>query len=136
MAKQNGLGWTALNVDDAAGTARDLRNDVTNLDWSMPRGVQDWTGIDKSAIERGLLLADFSGTFNGAFNPTATTSAHAVLKTVSSTSVNRTIGITIAAQSLNNECLITDYALTRAASGEFTWQAPFSLADGTVPTWS
>lgn len=136
MAKQNGLGWTTLNVDDSGGTARDLRNDVTNLDWSMPRGVQDVTGIDKSAIERILLLADFSGNMAGPFNPTATTSSHAVLKTVSSTSVNRTIGIVIAAQTLNNECLITDYAQTRAASGEFTWQAPFSLADGAVPTWS
>jgi hypothetical protein len=136
MAKQNGLGWTTFSVDDSAGTARDIRNDTTNLDWSMPRGVQDITGIDKSAIERLLLLADFSGTANGVFNPTATTSSHAVLKTVSSTSVNRTIAITIASQTLNNECLISDYALTRAQSGEFTWSAPFSLADGTVPTWS
>lgn len=136
MAKQNGLGWTTLNIDDSGGTARDLRNDVTNLDWSMPRGVQDVTGIDKAAIERILLLADFSGNINGPFNPTATTSSHAVLKTVSSTSGNRTIGIVIAAQTLNNECVITDYAMTRAASGEFTWQAPFSLSDGTVPTWS
>jgi hypothetical protein len=136
MAKTTGLGWTTFSVDDSAGTARDIRNDTTNLDWSMPRGVQDITGIDKSAIERQLLLADFSGTANGVFNPAATTSSHAVLKTVPSTSVNRTIGIVIAAQTLNNECLITDYALTRAQSGEFTWSAPFSLADGTVPTWS
>lgn len=136
MAKQNGLGWTTLSVDDSGGTARDIRNDVTNLDWSMPRGVQDVTGIDKSAIERILLLADFSGNMNGPFDPAAAPSSHAVLKTVSSTSVNRTISIVIAAQTLNNECLITDYALTRAASGEFTWQAPFSLSDGTVPTWS
>lgn len=122
-------------MDDSSGTARDIRNDLTNLDWSMPRGVQDVTGIDKSAIERLLLLADFSGTMNGVFDP-GSNLAHAVLKTVSSTSVNRTIGIVISAQTLNNECLITDYALTRAASGEFTFSAPFSLADGAVPTWS
>lgn len=135
MAKQNGLGWTTLNVDDAGGTARDIRTDCTNLDWSMPRGVQDITGIDKSAIERLLLLADFSGNVNGVFDP-GSNLAHATLKTVSSASVARTIGIVISAQTLNNECLITDYQLTRAASGEFTWQAPFSLQDGTVPTWS
>lgn len=133
--KETGLGWTTLNVDDSAGTARDLRNDCTNLDWSMPRGVQDVTGIDKSAIERLLLLADFSGTMNGVFNDGSNLS-HSVLKTVGSTSVNRTIGIVISGQTLNNECLITDYALTRAASGEFTWSAPFSLADGTAPQWS
>ncbi|MGY5048305.1 hypothetical protein ACWDE0_22135 [Streptomyces sp. 900105755] len=135
MSKQNGLGWTTLNVDDAAGTARDIRTDVTNLNWTMPRGVQDITGIDKSAIERLLLLADFSGDMNGVFDP-GSNLAHAVLKTVSSTSVARTVGIVISAQTLNNECLITDYQLTRAQSGEFTWQAPFSLQDGTVPTWS
>lgn len=135
MAKESGLGWTTLNVDNSAGAAQDIRNDVTNLDWSMPRGVQDVTGIDKSAIERLLLLADFSGTMNGVFDDGANL-AHAVLKTVSSTSVNRTIGIVISGQTLNNECLITDYALTRAQSGEFTWSAPFSLADGTTPAWS
>ncbi|MFH9073452.1 hypothetical protein [Streptomyces alboflavus] len=135
MAKESGLGWTTLNVDDSGGSARDIRNDVTNLDWSLPRGTQEVTGIDKSAMERLLLLADFSGTMNGVFND-ASNLSHAVLRTVSSTSVNRTIGIVISGQTLNNECLITDYALTRAASGEFTWSAPFSLADGTVPTWS
>ncbi|GGQ83840.1 hypothetical protein [Streptomyces flaveolus] len=135
MAKETGLGWTTFSVDDSAGTARDIRNDCTNVDWSMPRGVQDVTGLDKSAIERLLLLADFSGTANGVFNDAANAS-HSVLKTVSSTSVNRTISIGVSGQTLANECLITDYALTRAASGEFTWSAPFSLADGTVPTWS
>jgi hypothetical protein len=135
MAKETGLGWTTFSVDDSAGTARDIRNDCTNVDWSMPRGVQDVTGLDKSAIERLLLLADFSGTANGVFNDAANAS-HSVLKTVSSTSVARTISIGVSGQTLANECLITDYALTRAASGEFTWSAPFSLADGTVPTWS
>jgi hypothetical protein len=135
MAKESGLGWTTLTVDNAAGSGQDIRNDVTNLDWSMPRGVQDITGIDKSAIERLLLLADFSGTMNGVFDD-GSNLAHAVLKTVSSSSVTRTIAIGISGQTLNNECLITDYAMTRAQSGEFTWSAPFSLADGTVPTWS
>lgn len=135
MAKENGLGWTTLNVDDSGGNARDIRNDVTNLDWSMPRGVQDITGIDKSAIERLLLLADFSGTMNGVFDD-GSNLAHDVLKTVGSTSVTRSIGIVISGQTLNNECLITDYSMTRAASGEFTWSAPFSLQSGTAPTWS
>lgn len=136
MAKQSGLAWTTLSVDDAGGTPRDIRNDITNFEFATPRAVQEITGIDKSAFERLLLLADFSITMNGVFNPTATTSSHAVLKTVSSSSVLRTIAITVAAQTLNNECIITDYNLTRADSGELTWQSPAVLADGTVPTWS
>lgn len=135
MAKESGLGWTTLSVDDSAGTPRDIRNDITNLEFATPRAVQEITGIDKLAFERLLLLADFSITMNGVFNDAANLS-HATLKTVSSTSVLRTISINVSGQTLANECLITDYALTRADDGALTWQAPAVLADGTVPTWS
>jgi hypothetical protein len=135
MAKESGIGWTTLSVDDASGTARDIRNDITNLDFATPRAVQDVTGIDKSAIERLLLLADFSGTLNGVFND-AVNASHSVLKTVPSTSVPRTLSIGVSGQTLAGEVLITDYPLTRAQGGELTWASPFVLQDGTVPTWS
>lgn len=136
MAKSSGLAWTTLSVDDSGGTPRDIRNDITNFEFATPRAVQEITGIDKSAFERLLLLADFSLTMTGVYNPTATTSSHAVLKTVSSSSVLRTVSMTVLAQSLNNECIITDYNITRANSGELTWTSPAVLADGAVPTWS
>lgn len=135
MAKESGLGWTTLSVDDSAGTAKDIRNDVTNFQFATPRAVQDTTGVDKSAFERLLLLADFSITINGVFNDAADKS-HAALKTISSASALRTVSLGVSGQTLANECLGTDYALTRAASGELTWSTPFVLADGTVPTWS
>jgi hypothetical protein len=135
MAKISGLGMTTLSVDDATGTPRDIRNDVTNFDIATPRATQDVTGVDKSAMERLLLLADASGTLTGVVNPSANR-AHAVLSTVSSTSVNRTITMTVGGVTLANECVITDYALKRSASGELTYDSPFALADGTVPTWS
>lgn len=135
MAKETGLGWTTLSVDDSAGSVQDIKNDVTNFQFATPRGVQDVTGIDKSAFERLLLLADFSITLNGVFNDAAGKS-HAVLKTVPSTSVARTTTLVISGQTLANEVLYTDYNLTRAQSGELTWTAPGVLADGTVPTWS
>jgi hypothetical protein len=122
-------------VDDATGDPDDIRNDVTNFEFATPRGVQDVTGIDKSAMERLLLLADFSITLNGVFND-ATNQAHEVFRTVPSTSVNRTTTITVSGQTLAGELLYTDYALTRAADGSLTWSAPGVLADGTVPTWS
>lgn len=129
------MAWTTLSVDDSGGTARDIRNDITNLEFSTPRATQDVTGIDKSAMERLLLLADFSITMNGVFNDAANLS-HAVFKTIPSTSVNRTISINVSGQTLANECLLTDYPLTRADSGELTWGVPGSLADGAIPTWS
>jgi hypothetical protein len=134
MAKATGLGWTTLTVDDSGGSSNtDIRNDVTNLTFSTPRGVQDVTGIDKSAFERLLLLADFSITLNGVFNATG---AHVVFATVPSSSVARTTSITVNGKSLPNEVLYTDYQLTRAAAGELTWQAPGVLTGGIVPTWS
>jgi len=136
ISKSSGLAWTTCSVDDSGGTARDIRNDITNLEFATPRATQDITGIDKSAMERLLLLADFSITLNGVFNPAATTTAHAVFKTIPSTSVTRTVSITVGGVSLPNECLLTDYPLTRADSGELTWAVPGALADGTVPTWA
>jgi hypothetical protein len=129
------LGWTTLSVDDSAGAVKAIKNDITNFNFATPRGVQDVTGVDKSAMERLLLLADFSITLNGVFND-ATDFSHDVFKTVPSTSVNRTVTLTHSGQTLANETLFTDYALTRAQSGELTWTAPGVLANGTVPTWA
>lgn len=135
MAKQSGLGWTTFTVEESDGTtANDLRNDVTNFQVATPRGVQDVTGIDKSAMERILLLADLSYTLNGVFNPSASKS-HRTFRTASSTSTQRTTVAGIAGESLTSQCLPTDYSLTRAADGSFTWSVPMVLADGTVPTW-
>ncbi|MFI1889814.1 hypothetical protein [Streptomyces jumonjinensis] len=135
MPKQSGLGWSAVTVDDASGTPQDIKNDITSLQFATPRGVQDTTGVDKSAFERILLLADFSCTFNVVFNPDANKS-HAVFKTVPSTSVPRTTTLTVSGQTLVNEVLYTDYPLNRADSGELTAAIPGVLCDGTVPTWS
>jgi hypothetical protein len=135
MAKESGLGWTTLSVDNSAGSANAIKNDVTNFEFATPRGVQEVTGVDKSAYERILLLADFSITLNGVFND-ASNLSHDTFKTVSSTSVARTVTLTVSGDTLANECLFTDYNLTRAENGSLTWTAPGLLADGTVPTWA
>jgi hypothetical protein len=135
MAKESGIGWTTLSVDDSSGTPNAIKNDVTNFQFATPRGVQDVTGVDKSAMERLLLLADFSITLNGVFND-ASSQAHVTFKTVPSTSVARTVSLAVSGQTLANECLFTDYSLNRGQDGSLTWTAPGVLADGTVPTWS
>ena len=135
MAKSSGLGWSTASVDDSSGTPQAIKNDFTNLQFATPRGVQDITGIDKSAYERLLLLADRSLTLNGVFNP-ASNMSHDVFKTVPSTSVNRTVTLTVSGKTLANEVLFTDYPLTRSDSGELTFAVPGVLADGTVPTWA
>lgn len=140
MAKTSGLG-AVIKVDDSGGSARTISNDVNNFSFSTPRAVQDVTGVDKFANERILLLADFSVTLNGVFNSASSNMSHDVFKTIPSTSVTRTleldpIGTTTGNPLLTNECILTDYQITRAATGELTWQVPGSLADGTVPAWS
>lgn len=137
MAKVSGLAWTTLSVDDSAGTLTDIKNDVTNLQFSTPRGVQDVTGVDKSAMERLLLLADMSLTLNGVFNATG---SHLIFRTVPSTSVAREFTLTTNGVSLGvtgtPTLLFTDYSLTRGQDGSLTWTAPGVLANGVVPTWS
>lgn len=139
MSKVSGLG-SAVIVQDASASAKTISNDVTNWQFSTPRNVQDTTGVDKSANERLLLLADFSVTLNGVAN-FATNQSHDVFKTVSSTSVTRSveidpIGTTSGNPKLAVNCLLTDYQLSRSNTGELTWQVPGSLADGAVPTWT
>lgn len=134
MAKQSGLSWTTLTVDDSTGTSNtDIRNDVTNFQFATPRAVQDVTGINMAAIERLLLLADFSTTLNGVFNADL---SHNVFKTIPTTSVSRTCVWTIASKTMTAECMLTDYPLTRTAAGELTFAVPGSLANGTAPAWT
>jgi hypothetical protein len=125
-----------VSVDDAAGTLRDISTDIGNLQWATPRGVQDITGVNKSAMERQLLLADGSITLNLPAFDDGTNLSHSVFKTVPSSSVARTTTIAISGQTLSMEMLYTDYGLTRGQDGTLSATVPGVLADGTVPTWS
>ena len=136
MAKESGLAWTTCSVDDSGGSAEAIVNDVTSLTLSTPRAEQDVTGLDKSAKERLLLLADVSIGLNGVFNDAASPSSHDTFKTVPSTSVARTVTLTVSGQTYASECFPTDYSLNRAADGSFTWTVPLALADGTVNAWA
>ena len=122
-------------IDDSGGSARTISNDITTIDISTPREEQDITGLDKSAHERLLLLADFSVSISGVFND-ASNMSHDVFKTVPSSRVARTTTLTISSQVLAGELFYTDYALGRSSSGELTWSAPGALAGGAVPTWA
>lgn len=129
MAKEAGFPFQ-IQLDNPALSPVDISNDVTNFNFATPRGVQDVTGVDKSAMERILLLADFSATLNGVFNDAL---SHLVLRDLAGV---RSLDLTISGQSLDNEVLLTDYALTRNQDGSFNWSAPAVLADGTVPVWA
>jgi hypothetical protein len=134
MAKESGI-VAVMAVDDSGGSVRTISNDITDFSISTPRAMITVTGLDKLAEERLQGLADMSITLNGVFND-GTNAAHDVFSTVPSSSVVRTVTLTISGQALPNEVFFTDYSLSRSASAELTWSAPGVLADGTVPTWA
>jgi len=124
-----------VTIDDSGGSGQAITNDITSINWSTPRGVQDITGLDKSGMERLLLLADGQLSISGVFNDAANMS-FAVLKTMVSSNATRTVVIVISGQTLTMEMVISDLAFTRAQDGSFTWTATLQLANGTIPTWS
>jgi hypothetical protein len=134
VAKTSGLGWTTFAVDDATGTPQDLKNDFLSVDVSTPRATFDVTGLDKYAVERLLGLADATVSGEMAFNPTADM-GHAVFRTMSSTSVPRTVSLAHSSQTLPMEMLITTYDLSRGSDGKLTSKVELVLQDGTAPTW-
>jgi len=135
VTKQSGMGMTVA-VDSSAPAVEAIGNDITNLSFATPRGVQDITGVNSSAMERLLLLADFSITINGPFNPASSPSSHDVFSTVPSTSVTRTVTIVVGGKTLPNEVLFSDYALNRGADGSLTFTASGALNSTVVPTWA
>lgn len=133
MAKETGLGWTTLDVDDEAGGAQDIREDVTSLSFATPRAVQDVTNLAVSAMERLGLLADFSAEVSHVFDDDTADSVHDVFADLSNV---RTFLLVVSAQTLTNEVLFTDYSYNRAQDGSFTGTAPCVLANGVVPNWT
>jgi hypothetical protein len=138
MAKLTGLSGTIL-VADASSALQNIGTDVTNYTFTTPRGLEDVTGMNKFAHEQLLLLTDFTVTLNGIMDTGANLS-HSVFSTVTGTSVTRSVSIAPTSVTttpiITVNCLITDYQITRANTGELTWQVPGQLADGNVPTWA
>ena len=135
MAKESGLGWTTASRDVSGGGAGALVNCTTNVDVSIVRSTQDVTGMDKSATERLLLLGDMSSTYTMVFND-ASNKSFDVHKTIASADVTRTCTLTISGQTLANEVLVTDMALSRGSDGSLIITGPAVLQSGTDPTWS
>jgi len=135
MAKVSGLGDT-VSVDDSGGTPRAISNDITDFSINLPQALLDVAGVDKSAQERLIGLADGTVTLNGVTN-FASNQSHDVFKTRTGT---RTVTITLYEDGSGDprlimEMLVGNYDITRGSDGSSTWTATLSLQSGTVPTW-
>lgn len=125
MAKVSGITTTVTIASN------DISTDVTAIDIDTPYGVQDITGLDKSAIERLLLRADCTGSVKGVFD-TAASKAHATFKTPGS----KTFVIGYPGATLSFTAVTTGYALGLGANGDLTWSVPFQLSSGTAAAWT
>jgi hypothetical protein len=134
MAKSSGIGMT-VTIDDADGTGRAITNDITNITFSTPRGVQDVTGLNSTALERLLLLIDFNCTVTAVFNPAANPSMFGVFSTPADNDT-RTVVIVVGGKTMTAECHMTDVSWSRNADGSFTAQATFMQSSTTAPAWS
>lgn len=120
-------------MDDELGGAQDIRSATNTLEFSTPKNLLEVTGIDKSAMERLDGLWDFQSTANGTWDDATSNSPHDVFADLSGV---RTWAIVVSGQTLSNEVLVSDYAISRGNDGSLTWSAPCALANGTVPNWT
>lgn len=125
MAKVSGLTCTVTIASN------NISNDVTSFSLDTPYGVQDVTGVDKSAMERLLLRADASGTITGVFN-TAASMSHATLKTPGS----KTFVLAYPGATATFTAVTTNYAVTMGSDGSLVWTVNFALSSGTAVAWT
>ena len=138
MAKISGIGLT-ISVTTSAGAVTPIGPDVTSCTINTSRGEQDITGLDKSAIERLLLLADSELGLTGIYNSALSHTVFADHGVLEAAHVGRHVVIVLPGGGLATmTCLmvIPTYNLSRGADGSLTWTATLKLADGTLPAWA
>jgi len=112
--------------------SNNISNDVLSFSFDTPYGVQEITGLDKSAVERLLLRADCTGSLTFAFNVDASRS-HATLKTPGSKSFVINFGGVATA---TFTAITGNYALSVGADGAITGAASWQLSSGTAVAWT
>lgn len=127
MAKVSGLP-TTVSVG-----GMDISNDVLSMTLATPYGVQDVSGLDKSAMERLLLRADAELSLVCAFN-VASNRSHLALKTPGSKAIS--IVLANSSTTITFTAVQTDYQLNLGTDGSLQITAPFSLSSGTPVSFS
>jgi hypothetical protein len=138
MAKISGIGLT-ISVTTSAGGVVPIGPDVNSCTINTSRGEQDVTGLDKSAIERLLLLGDSELGLSGVYNPALSHTVFHNIGTQEAAHVGRDVVIVLPGGGLATmTCIMvfTNYILSRGADGSLTWTVTGKLADGSVPTFS
>lgn len=134
MSKLSGIP-SKIEVDNSAGVAKDISNDVTSFTLNTSRGEQDITGLDKAAIERLLLLGDAELSLTGVFNEAL---SHQVFRDCGvgnprEVTVTLTGGCALDHMVLN--LIFSSYVVSRGTDGALTWTVAGKLANGSTPAF-
>lgn len=125
----------SVKIDDAAGVLRDISADVASVSFETPRSLQKVTGVGAIGVERIVLRADGRITLTGLFND-APNMSHAVLSSVGTASVVRSVEIAVAGQTLSMEMCLAEYDVRRGPDGALVWTATAQLSDVNAPAWT
>jgi len=138
MGKTSGIGLS-ISVTTSAGGVIAIGPDVNSCTINTSRGEQDVTGLDKSAIERLLLLGDSELGLSGTYNPALSHTVFHNIGVQEAAHVGRDVVIVLPGAGLvTMTCIMvfSNYNLSRGADGSLTWTATGKLADGSVPTFA
>ena len=137
MAKLSGIPLV-VEIDTSGDVLTDISNDITSVSINSSMGEQDITGLDKSALERLLLLEDAELALTGVFNEAL---SHRIFRDCGcGTNDARDVQVTLpgggALDVLTMVMIFPGYTVSRGADGSLTWTTAGKLADGIAPAYA
>ncbi len=140
MPQLSGIGCK-FELDDAAGTPRDLSADIFDFSGDTTRGQWDITALQDTGMRRLLLLADCQMTVTGVINTDAD-KTHDVFKTVPSDVSTMTRSLILAlppatsgAPEFTSEMSVHTYSPRRQQNGQMGFTSNMNNANGSAPAW-
>ena len=137
MAFVHGKG-AVVNIDDSAGTPRDLSAYITSSDFEITAETAETTAYGKSAKTFIVGLKDGKVSFNGNWDVTATTGPDAVLSGligVGPLTVDwRPAGSASTNVKYTGEAICTSYKASAPVGGIVTFSASFQFSDTVTRT--
>lgn len=140
MPQLSGIGCK-FQLDDPAGTPRDLSADIFDFSGDTTRGQWDITALQDTGMRRLLLLADCQMQITGVIN-TAANRSHDVFKTVPTdvSTMTRSLILdlppaTTGAAEFTSEMSLHSYSPRRQQNGQMGFTSALNNANGSAPAW-
>lgn len=132
MATISGNVFTSHNVDDSAGTARDLKSNLRSMNITHSNGEIDISDLSEEYRKRLEGLKDITLQCDYNVDTEANKSKDVVVVNIKN---NRTVGFSVNGLSFEDEMLITEMSIDVSEDHQITCSVSYGHAEGT-PTWS